>query len=161
MRACPWSAELLGAALSAWAAAGPDADGLAAPAQLLLALILQALEECRAPACRARGNSLDQRVADDEGRVEAARQPLQAARGVHRVADDGEGQAVGAADIADDGGAIIEADADCDRRLADTCALLIPGVERGQHALSAAQRVGRIVRPGIRQDRKSTRLNSS
>src|SRR5438094_10243302 len=77
---------------SAGPAAGPDADRLGAAAQLRIAFVLQPFEERR--LCRwAGGDRLGERVANDERRIEAARQPLQAAGGVDRVADDGEGQA--------------------------------------------------------------------
>src|SRR5437763_10563070 len=108
---------------SAWTAAGPDADRLAAAAQLLLALILKALEEPRRLGRRACRDRLDQGIADDERRVEAARQPLQAACRVDRIADDGKGQAVRAADITNDRRAVIQPDADRNRRLAGLGAL--------------------------------------
>src|SRR5947199_7689491 len=102
MRARPLVSGIACRGCSAGSAAGPDADGLAAAAQFLFAVLLQALEERRRFARRACRDRLDEGIADDKRRVEPARQPLQPASGVDRVADDGEGQAVRAAEITDE-----------------------------------------------------------
>src|SRR3984893_259311 len=113
--------------------ARPDADHAGAAAERLLTLIAQAARQRQRAVCACRFDGIDQRVADDERGFKSAGQPLQARRRVDRVADNREREAVLAADIAEYGRPIVEADPDRQPRLGSRFPLFVPALEPRQH----------------------------
>src|SRR5262249_48518289 len=96
----------------------PDSAGASPAAQRLLAAIPQFAGQGSGGTRRLHPDRVDQRAADHEWRPEDARQTLQPARRIDRVADYRERHALSAADVAEHGRAVVEADADIEAGLA-------------------------------------------
>src|SRR5712692_10335975 len=97
--------------------ARPNPDGAGSTSQCLLTLIEQLACQRGGGLGRSRSYRINERTTNHERRSEGAGQPLQPARRIDRIANHRERHAVLAADIAEDGWPVIEADTDGERRL--------------------------------------------
>src|SRR5262249_20331225 len=117
---------------------GPDTHRVFAAADLLLATIDET-EQLRAVGARLEMRDLDHVLADGDGRVKRPRQPLQPARHVRRIPDDGERQRPLAADRAHHDRAEVHADARIDRLLSGGAAGLVPVAQTVEHVAGAME----------------------
>src|SRR6187399_1131636 len=108
-----------------------------------LCRLLDKQREVSARMARFRPRLLHQRVADHDGASEFAGKRLEAARRIHRGADHGKFQPV-EADISQHDLAIMQSDADLDRRLVAAASLTVQLGDRADHAPRATQGVHRI-----------------
>ena len=70
---------------------------------------------------------------------------------VDGIAEHGELHAARIADVAERDLAIVQPDADPDRRLAPGAPLVVPGRDRGEHGLAAGDRIARVGLSGARR----------
>ncbi len=121
-----------------------DMHGILATPNGLPSRILETVKE-RPVVRRLPLHRVQQRLAGHDIRLQATGERLQAARGVRGVADHRKGGAALATHISHHGRAIVDADADANRRLPGHLALHIPLSHGFEHGLGASQALGRVL----------------